>query len=56
MLCLYCGGNRVIWRQRASGPYTYCQDCKRKNCERGTGALPHGIHECDRAQIQLKML
>lgn len=56
MICRYCDGARIVWRKNANGPYTLCQDCKRRNCERGTSALPHGPHECTRAQFQLKMM
>lgn len=56
MVCRYCDGARIVWRKGVRGPYTLCQDCKRRNCERGTSALPHGNHECIRAQLQLKML
>lgn len=57
MHCRYCDGVRVVWRhQGRPTAYTYCQDCERRNCERAPKALPHGINECARAQLTLKML
>lgn len=56
MLCRFCGGGKVKWKHsKTYGHHTFCNECKRRNCERGTSALPHGPQECARAQLQLKM-
>jgi hypothetical protein len=57
MHCRFCDGARVVWRHRGRPTaHTFCEDCRRKNCERGVKALPHGINECARAQLPLKIL
>ncbi len=56
MKCRHCQGERVKWRRPRNGPaYTYCQDCRRRNCEAQAHKLPHGENECDRAQLRLKI-
>lgn len=56
MRCRFCGGNQVEWKRSTRyGPHTFCRECKRRNCEKGTAALPHGPQECARAQIPLRM-
>lgn len=57
MECRFCLGSRVVWRNTAQfGAHTFCQDCRRRNCECQAKRLPHGPSECARAQLQLKML
>lgn len=56
MLCRFCGGSQVQWKNtRTHGHHTFCNECKRRNCEQGTRALPHGPQECARAQRQLQL-
>jgi hypothetical protein len=56
MQCRYCLGERVVWRnQGRPTAYTYCEECRRRNCEKAVKALPHGFNECARAQLPLKM-
>lgn len=57
MRCRFCDGAQVVWKHTAAhGHHTYCNECKRRNCEKGsTGALPHGPQECARAQLPLRM-
>jgi len=57
MQCLFCGGVQVYWRNELRpNAYTFCPECKRKNCERtDTRVLPHGLRECTRAQLPLRI-
>jgi len=56
MRCRFCDGERVKWRLKGRPTaYTYCEDCGRRNSDRPVKALPHGINECARAQLPLKM-
>jgi hypothetical protein len=56
MDCRFCESDRVTWRRTKKAPaYTYCRDCKRRNCEVHAHKLPHGENECDRAQLRLKI-